>query len=94
MVSWRSNISLIDLWRGLIYWAAMGRERCTMPSPQTKCHGYNCYILNQLETSSNGLYAFYETLRPLVAPSLRSGCYSLGPSGRIETLDLVSNYYL
>ena len=35
------------------------------------------------------------TLRPLVAPSLRSGCYSLGPSGLlkcVETLGLVSNY--
>ena len=41
-------------------------------------------ILNQLETSSNGLYAVYETLRPLVAPSLCSGCYSLRPSGFLK----------
>ena len=64
----------------------------TVAQSQDKCHGYSCYIiLNQLETSSNSLYA----LRPLVAPSLRSECYSLGPSGLlkcVETLDSVSNY--
>ena len=40
---------------------------------------------------------FVITERPLVAPSLRSGCYSLGPSGLlkcVETLDSISNYYL
>ena len=38
-----------------------------------------------------------ETLRPLVAPSLRSGCYSLGPSGFLNTVDpsvSVPNYYV
>ena len=53
--------------------------------PRPKCHGYSWYILNQRP-------------RPMVstlfkrpsAPSLRSGCYTFGPSGCIETLDLVS----
>ena len=36
------------------------------------------YILNQLEASSNGSL---ETLRSLVAPSLRLRCYSLRPPG-------------
>ena len=38
-----------------------------------------------------------ETLRPLVAPSLRSGCHSPGPSGFLNTVDpsvSVPNYYL
>ena len=38
-----------------------------------------------------------ETLRPLVAPSLRSGRYSPGPFGFLQTVDplvSVSNYYI
>ena len=38
-----------------------------------------------------------ETLRPLVAPSLRSGCHSPGPSGflnPVEPLVSVSDYYI
>ena len=35
-----------------------------------------------------------DTLRPEVAPSLRSECYTIRPSGHIETLDLASNYYI
>ena len=52
------------------------------------------HILNQLETSSNGLYAFK---RPLVHPRFHSGCYSPGTLGLltgVETLDSVSDYYL
>ena len=60
------------------------------PSPQVKYHGYSCYVLNQLETSPSGLYNFQETLRPLVAPLLCSGCYSLRLLGLLKCVPLAS----
>ena len=50
-------------------------------------------LINQLETSSNRFLR--DPQAHIVAPSLHSGCYSLGSSGllkRVETLDSVSNY--
>ena len=50
-------------------------------------------LINQIETLSNSFLR--DPQAHIVAPSLRSGCYSLGSSGllkRVETLDSVSNY--
>ena len=45
-------------------------------------HIYSCcYTLNKLDALTNGNYTIIETLGPLVAPSLHSERYSLGPSG-------------
>ncbi len=54
-------------------------------------------FLNQLGKLDQRDLSYLDTLRPLVAPSLRSGCYSLGPSGCLNNLDplvSLSNYYL
>ena len=51
--------------------------------------------MSELDNSSNGIYSFLETPRPEVAPSLRSGHYSLGPLGLncVDLLDSVSIIY-
>ncbi len=55
---------------------------------------FGCCVLNKLDISTNG---YLETLRPLVAPSLRSGSLqprALGSLNNLEPLVSMSNYYL
>ena len=67
---------------------------------QNGCLSTGCYGSLIYSKSVRGLVQWslrsLETLRPEVAPSLRSGRHSLRPSvsNRVETLDSASNYYL
>ena len=57
------------------------RKPCLKCKRPDTYHSNGSYSLNQLDTLNQQDLRYLETLRPLVAPSLRSGRYSPGPSG-------------